>query len=76
MHEPQQNRRIAAAKTFMESLEQLHNILAQEPPVAESEFSPEGKRSSSNWMDLRLLEEAAADLDEFFGDTQPPEEGS
>lgn len=51
----------------MESLDQLQNILTQERQTDESE-SPE------NWTDLEVLEEVAADLNEFFGEQEPPEE--
>lgn len=59
MHEPQSNLRTTAARAFVESLDQLQTILTQERPTSESE---------SQELDLKLLEEAAADLDEFFGD--------
>lgn len=75
MQEPQPNLRIAASRAFMESLDELHNILAQERQTAESEPHRSGDRESSSWPDLNLLEEAAADLDEYFGDAQLPEEG-
>jgi len=75
MHEHQKTRRIAAARSFMESLDQLHNILAQESQSAEFESQPEESCESSSWNYPQALEEAAADLDEYFGDAQPPEEG-
>jgi hypothetical protein len=75
MHEDQQNKRIAAARDFMQSLDQLHNILAQEPQTAEPESHPSEDCSSSSLTDSNVLEEAAADLDQFFGEQEPLEEG-
>jgi hypothetical protein len=92
MHEPQQNLRNAASRAFMESLDQLQNILAQESQTAESDSQQEGNsinesipqepvlrqstdRGLSSWTYLKALEEAAADIDNFFGDNQPPEAG-
>jgi len=67
MHEHQHDRRIAATRAFIESLDQLQNILAQERQTPESELP----LSNPN-----LLEEAAADLDAFFSeqDIQAEEE--
>ncbi|HEY9601725.1 MAG TPA: hypothetical protein V6C85_08955 [Allocoleopsis sp.] len=59
MHEHQNDRRIAATKAFIESLDQLQNILAQERQTPESE---------SPLANTNLLEEAAADLDAFFSE--------
>jgi hypothetical protein len=61
MHEHQHNKRIAASRAFVESLDQLQNILAQERQTPESE---------SQLLDANLLEEAAADLDAFFGEQE------
>ncbi len=72
------NQRIAAARAFKESLDQLQDILAQERPTTKSNKSEShrsGDRSSQNSFDLKMLEEAAADLDAFFGDTELPEDG-
>jgi hypothetical protein len=91
MHEHQQNQRITAARAFMESLDQLQDMLVQERQMAKSESQPSGDRvsqvepsssalvrntdsCSENGTDLKILEEAAADLDEFFGDSQSLEE--
>ena len=74
MHEPQHDQRTAAARAFMESLDQLQNILAQEPQIAESEYHGSGVHSSSHQSDLKLLEEAGADLDKFFGEQESLEE--
>jgi len=68
MHDPQHNQRIAASRAFMESLDQLQNILAQERQIAESQSQELGSRSAKSWLDSQDLEEAAADLDAFFGD--------
>ncbi len=68
MHEHQRNPRFSAAKAFMESLDQLQNILAQERQTDESE-------PSDNWSDSEVLEEVGADLDEFFGEQEPSEAG-
>lgn len=70
MDDPQKNLRIAAAKAFMDSLEELENILAQDRP---SSKSPSGKpidSASEASVDLLLLEEVAADLAQFFGDEE------
>jgi hypothetical protein len=74
MHDPQQNERLAAARAFMESLDQLQNILAHESQTSESESHWQSEHASSDWDDPMLLEDAAADLDEFFGDAQSQEE--
>lgn len=57
MHEHQHDRRIAATRAFIESLDQLQNILAHERQTPESE---------SLFSNTNLLEEAVADLDAFF----------
>ncbi len=75
MHEHQPNQRNAAARAFTESLDQLQNILAQEAQLAESKSLSESSRCSNNWFDLNAWEDAAADLDQFFGDDQPLEDG-
>lgn len=74
MHEHQHNQRTAAARAFMESLDQLQNILAQEPQAVESEYPRLGVHPASHQGDLKLLEEAAADLDKFFGEQESIEE--
>ena len=74
MHKHQHNQRTAAARAFMESLDQLQNILAQEPQTVESEYHSSGVHPGSYQSDLKLLEEAAADLDEFFGEQESIEE--
>lgn len=92
MREPQQNRRTEeAARAFVESLNQLENLLGHESPPPQSKSRPapsksrppqsksrpapsKSSQSDDDVFDLDLLEEAAADLDAFFGDTQPPEE--
>lgn len=70
MDDPQQNLRMAAAKAFMESLEELENILAQDRPPSESPSPQSAKSASEASVDLSLLEEVAADLAEFFGDEE------
>ncbi|HEY9666346.1 MAG TPA: hypothetical protein V6C91_06045 [Coleofasciculaceae cyanobacterium] len=72
MHEHQRNRRLDAARAFTESLEQLQTILTPEQTASKSEFSSDGIYSSKNQPDSQVLEEVAADLDDFFGDTQQP----
>ncbi len=69
MHEPQQNQRIAANRAFTESLDQLQHILLQkaQPLESESLLHP----NSHNSIDSKAWEDAAADLDQFFGDAQP-----
>lgn len=73
MHEHQQNRRISAAKAFRESLDQLQNILPAELQPPESDL--EGNLSLEKQADAHIWEEAAADLDEFFRDSEPPQAG-
>lgn len=58
----------------MESLDQLHNILAQERKSAESKSPQAGNGSSKSWTASKALEEAAAELDEFFGKQEPMED--
>lgn len=71
MHEHEQNQRMNAARAFAESLDQLQRILAQEAQAAEYESQPRNDQSSTSWTVLEAWEDAAADLDQFFGDTQP-----
>ncbi|MBE9127469.1 hypothetical protein IQ258_15210, partial [Coleofasciculus sp. LEGE 07081] len=61
MSKPQPNLRTAAARAFVESLDQLQTILAEETPTSD----PQPQK-----LDMKVWEEAAADLDEFFGDVQ------
>lgn len=74
MHDPQLNQRIAAARAFKESLDQLEDILAQERPKAKSNSSAPPDTSAQHSIDLKMLEEAAADLDAFFGEDLPWED--
>ena len=74
MHEHQHNQRTAAAKAFIESLDQLQNILAQESQTVESEYQGSEVHSAEHPSDLKLLEDAAADLDNFFGEQESLEE--
>lgn len=74
MHDHEQNQRMNAARAFAESLDQLQHILRQEAQAAESESSPKNEQSSKSWTVLQAWEDAAADLDQFFGDTQPLED--
>lgn len=71
MHEHEQNRRIDAARAFAESLDQLQKILTQEAQAAEAESLTQSAKSSDSRKILQAWEDAAADLDQFFGDTQP-----
>lgn len=83
MHEPQQNHRNEAARAFVESLDQLEHLLGHDSP-AQSTSRPaswksptsqsKSTQSDDDVFDLNLLEEAAADLDAFFGDTEAQEE--
>jgi hypothetical protein len=73
MHEHQQNQRMAAKRAFTESLNQLQDILLQENQPAEIE-APQAKDNANHWIDAEAWEEAAADLDQFFGDVQPSDE--
>ncbi|HEY9670703.1 MAG TPA: hypothetical protein V6D11_04615 [Waterburya sp.] len=75
MNEHQQNFRIAAAKAFIESLDQLQTIGALEHQPTESECQPEGSVSSTNSTQAKIWDEVAADLDAFFGDTQSSQAG-
>lgn len=75
MKEHQQNFRIVAAKAFSESLDQLQSIGALEHQPTESECQPEGSVSSTSPTQDKAWDEVAADLDAFFGDTQPSQAG-
>ncbi len=75
MHEHPQNLRISAARAFMDSLDQLENILAQESQTTELEFQLDDSHSSTSETGLTVWEEAAADIEQFFGETQQPEDG-
>jgi hypothetical protein len=73
MSEHQQNQRIDAARAFTESLKQLNDILPQDAQLAKPE-AHQDKTGSSYKIDARAWEEAAADLDQFFGDVEPRED--
>lgn len=73
MHEHQQNQRMAAKRAFTESLNQLQDILLQDE-LAEIE-APQAKDQTNYWIDAQAWEEAAADLDQFFGDVPSSDEG-
>lgn len=75
MPEHQQNQRSAAARAFIESLDQLQNILAQENPTPELEFQLDDSHASTIESDLTVWEEAVADIEQFFGDNELPEVG-
>lgn len=73
MNENQPNLRIAAARDFLESLNQLENILAPEHQPAESECQPKNNNLPINEpTHSEMLEQMAADLDAFFGDSSEP----
>ena len=73
MNENQPNLRIAAARDFLESLNQLENILAPEHQTAESEYQPRSNNFPINEPNnSEILEQMAADLDAFFGDSSEP----
>lgn len=67
MPEFQQNQRDQAARAFRESLQQLNDILHQEAQLAKPEAHPD-TNDSSYPIDAHAWEDAAADLDQFFGD--------
>ncbi|MGC1395335.1 MAG: hypothetical protein WA828_13720 [Coleofasciculaceae cyanobacterium] len=71
MHEHQQNQRIAAKRAFTESLNQLQDILLEEQ-LAQVEAPP--ANSTNQGIDAQAWEEAAADLDQFFGDVPSDED--
>lgn len=75
MHEHPQNLRISAARAFMESLDQLQNILEQESQTTEPEFQLDDSDLLTSDTDLTVWEEAAADIEQFFGETQRSGEG-
>lgn len=58
----------------MESLDQLQNILAQERKFAKSKPPQTGNYSSRSWTASKALEEATAELDEFFCEQEPMED--
>ncbi|NEP09124.1 MAG: hypothetical protein F6K14_02530 [Symploca sp. SIO2C1] len=65
MHEHQE-KRIAASREFAESLEQLQDILTEGSQTAESEPQQSDESSVEVSTETKLLEEAAAELDEFL----------
>lgn len=73
MPEPQQNQRNQADRAFTESLKQLNDILLQDAQIGKPEAHQD--TSSSYRIDAHAWEDAAADLDQFFGDVQPREDG-
>lgn len=73
MPEHPQNLRISAARAFNESLDQLQNILAQENQTPELEFQLDDSHASIIESDLTVLEEAVADIEQFFGENELPE---
>lgn len=73
MQEHPQNPRISATNAFMESLDQLHHILAQEHETSKSEPPSEGEQELLSESDAQILDEVAADLDAFLGDATLPE---
>lgn len=75
MHEHSENLRLAAEVAFFESLDQLQNILAQEGQAGESDCLLSDDRLSPIFPDSKAIEDAAADLDAFFGDAKQPEDG-
>lgn len=72
MHEHQQNQRIAAKRAFRESLNQLQDILLEEQPAPIA--APPAKDPAN--IDAQAWEEAAADLDQFFGDVPSDQEAA
>lgn len=68
MREHPQNPRMSATNAFMESLDQLHQILAQEHQLSDSERPSEREHQSLSEADAHILDEVAADLDAFLGD--------
>lgn len=70
MSEHQLNQRHQAAKAFTESLEQLDDILLKGTQPAEAR--PD--KTETYKIDAHAWEDAAADLDQFFGDVQPTED--
>lgn len=74
MHEHQQNQRIAAKRAFRESLNQLQDILLEEQPAQIA--APPAKDPANYGVDAQAWEEAAADLDQFFGDVPSDQEAA
>ncbi|MBW4647520.1 MAG: hypothetical protein KME06_02295 [Kastovskya adunca ATA6-11-RM4] len=64
-HQP--NNRSAANRAFSESLEQLQNMLELSDKQPNSNRI-KSDRHSQTWLDAQALEDAAADLDQYFGD--------
>jgi hypothetical protein len=75
MDRHQRAERMAAARAFTESLEQLQDILARDDrtDAVESEKC-EGSPSDSQ-TNSAVWEEAAADLDELLGEAHSAEDG-
>lgn len=71
MDEHQQNRRTAADRAFMESLNQLQDILAPDPQASKSGFGSADSRCTNSQTNAKIWEDAAADLEAFFSDKEP-----
>jgi hypothetical protein len=69
-HEHQENQRIAAKRAFTESLDQLQHILLQKGSTHLNLKACLILGNSNNSIDSKAWEDAAADLDQFFGDAQ------
>lgn len=67
--------RMAAARAFTESLEQLQDILAQDDHTNTAETDKCERSPSESQTNSAVWEEAAADLDEFLGEAHSAEDG-
>ncbi len=67
--------RMAAARAFTESLEQLQDILARDDRTDAVETENCEHSQSESQANPAVWEEAAADLDEFLGDAHSAEDG-
>lgn len=81
MNQRQQNLRYAAARAFIESLDQLQETLQPvdppvPPPVPETDNHRHADTSLADQFDLNSFEQAVADIEEFIQKRQQDGEGS
>lgn len=67
--------RMAAARAFTESLEQLQDIVARDDRTDAAETENCEHSQAQSQTNSAVWEEAAADLDEFLGDARSAEDG-
>jgi hypothetical protein len=71
MDQSQRELRRAAAKEFMESLDQLGKSLATDADLEHPDNFPSQSQSAPKGLSLQDLEDAANDIDQFIGLSHP-----